>query len=220
MSFLLLSEQAADPGTPAADKGKIFIEANTRLPFVKNDQGVYVMLGDHHNASIAAQGPGFASDTWLTGSDLIFPFFGPQARSRFLWQLSASKSAASTAQPVYTIRTGANRSTADTSRLALTGPAQTAIADIGTLFIMATMRSIGAGSAAVLQGTAWWAHRGTAANTTTSGTGFANDSTGHVEATSAGFDSTVLAGQYISLSINGGASASWTVTQVWAQVWW
>lgn len=72
----------------------------------------------------------------------------------------------------------------------------------------------------MLQGTAWWDHRGTAANTTTSGTGFANDSTGHVEGTSAGFDNSALGGQYIGLSVNGGASASWTVTQVWANASW
>ena len=134
------------------------------------------------------------------------------------WQISCSKTGAGVAQPVYTIRTGTLRSTSDTSRLALTGPAQTAVADIGTLIILVTVRTIGASG--VIQGTAWWDHRGTAANTTTSGTGFANDSTGHIEGTSAGFDMTALAGSYISLSINGGASAAWSPTQVVAQANW
>jgi Zn-dependent alcohol dehydrogenase len=100
----------------------------------------------------------------------------------------------------------------------MTGPAQTAIADIGTLNIMVTVRTIGA--TGVIQGTAWWDHRGTAANTTTSGTGFANDTTGHVETTSGAIDVTAYAGKYVGLSINGGTSASWTVTQVWADASW
>jgi hypothetical protein len=97
---------------------------------------------------------------------------------------------------------------------------QTAIADIGTLNVMVTCRN--AGAAAVLQGTAWWDHRGTAANTTTSGTGFANDSTGHVEATSAAFDAqgSAIGGLNVGLSLNAGASAAWTVTQVRCEVRW
>lgn len=59
-----------------------------------------------------------------------------------------------------------------------------------------------------------------AAHLATVGTGFANDSTGHVEATSASFDMTTLAGQYVGLSLNGGASASWTTTQAQAEAIW
>lgn len=171
------------------------------------------------NASIAAQtSGGFATDTWVTDSDLKIPSFGLQVRTLFNWRISASKTNAGTATPIYAIRFGTLRSVSDTARLTLTGPAQTAIPDIGTLNIMCVVRSIG--GAGVLQGTAWWDHRGTAANTTTSGTGFANDSTGHVEGTSAGFDMSALAGSYVSLSMNGGSSAVWSVTQVQAEVDW
>jgi hypothetical protein len=177
------------------------------------------MWGASFNASIAAQGAGFAADTYVTDSDILIPSFGFQARTNFLWMISASKSGAGTAQPIYNIRIGSARSVAgDTARLVLTGPAQTAIADIGTLTIMVTVRSVGA--AGVIQGTAWWNHRGTAANTTTSGTGFANDSTGHIEGTSAGFDNSALGGQYVGLSMNGGTSASWTLTQVRVEAAW
>lgn len=213
MSFLLLSETAA-PGTPASGKGFAFIDTTGVLCY-KDDAGR--VWGQTRNAAIAAQGAGFAADTWLTNSDLLIPSFGLQAKTVFRWELSASKTAAGIATPVYSIRFGSARSTADTARLVLTGPAQTAVADVGTLTIMATVRSIGA--AGVLQGTAWWSHRGTAASST-SGTGFANDTTGHVEATSAAFDMTALAGLYASLSINGGASAAWTVTQALAYAEW
>lgn len=218
MAEILLDEQSV-PGTPASGSLFLYPDSTASLPAFKNDAGRAGLLGrGSFNAAIAAQGAGFSSDTYVTDSGLLIPSFGLQARSRFLWMLSASKTAAGVGTPIYTLRIGANQSTADTSRLALTGPAQTAVADIGTLYIMATVRSVGASG--VIQGTAWWAHRGTAANTTTSGTGFANDSTGHVEGTSAGFDNSALGGSYIGLSINGGTSAAWTVTQVWAEAMW
>jgi hypothetical protein len=215
MADILLDEQSA-PTTPASGKVVIYPDSIASILCVKDDTGkVYARST---NAAIAAQGAGFATDTYLTNSDLLIPSFGLQAKTAFLWMISASKTGAGTATPIYNIRIGSNRTTADTARLTLTGPAQTAIADIGTLYILVTVRSIG--GSGVIQGTAYWAHRGTAANTTTSGTGFANDSTGHVEGTSAGFDNSALGGNYIGISINGGTSASWTLTQVVSEVDW
>lgn len=218
MSLLILNESSSTPNTPSSNKAAAFLDIYTNLLFLKNDAGRCNQLGGHSNASIAAQGAGFSSDTYVTDSGLIIPVFGFQARATFTWRISASKTAASTATPIYSIRIGANQSTADTARLALTGPAQTAVADIGTLNIMVTVRSVGASG--VIQGTAWWDHRGTVANTTTSGTGFANDTTGHVEGTSSSFDNSALGGQYIGLSINGGASAAWTLTQCVSEARW
>ena len=192
------------------------MDSTAKILCLKDDTGR--VSGYSFNSAVAAQGAGFAVDTYLTNSDILIPSFGVQAKTQFLWTLSASKSGAGTAQPVYSIRIGALRTVVDTARLTLTGPAQTAIADIGTLCIMCTVRSVG--GAGVIQGTAYWTHRGTAANTTTSGTGFANDSTGHVEGSGAGFDNQNLGGSYIGLSINGGTSASWTVTQAQAEAVW
>lgn len=214
MSDLLLDEQSA-PVTPASGQAIAFFDTNGGLLAAKNEAGRIQAFS--YNAAIAAQAGGFAADTYLTDSDLLIPSWGFQARTVIRWRMSASKTGAGVAQPIYTIRTGANRTTGDTSRLVLTGPAQTAIADIGTLDLMLSVRSVG--SSGVLAGTAWWTHRGTAANTTTSGTGFANDSTGHVEG-NATFDMTALAGAYIGLSINGGTNAVWSPTQVQAEAWW
>jgi hypothetical protein len=215
MGDLLLTTQSA-PSTPSSGTAATFIDSTAKILCCKDDSGR--VAARSLNAAVAAQGAGFASDTYLTNSDLLIPSFGFQTKTTFLWTISASKTGAGTATPIYNIRIGANRTTADTARLTLTGPAQTAIADIGTLYIMVTVRTIGASG--VIQGTAFWVHRGTAANTTTSGTGFANDTTGHVEGTAAGFDMTSIAGQYIGLSINGGASASWTLTQVTVEADW
>lgn len=217
MGDIILSEESV-PTTPSSGFGNMFFDTTASLWAFKDDGGT--VHARSTNASIASDATGFAADTWVTGSDLLIPSWGLQAKTIITWRISASKTGAGVATPIYTIRTGTARTTGDTSRLALTGPAQTAVADVGTLTIMAVVRNIGASG--VIQATAWWEHRGTAANTTTSGTGFANDSTGHVEATSAGFDNTAasIAGKYISLSINGGTSAAFTVTQVQSEVDW
>lgn len=214
MADILLDEQSA-PTTPASGKGVIFIDSTASILVFKDDAG----RNNAHsfNAAVANQTVN-AADTYLTNSDLLIPSFGLQTKTTFMFSISASKTGAGTATPIYNIRIGANRTTADTARLTLTAPAQTAIADIGTLHVLLTVRTIGASG--VIQGTAWWAHRGTAANTTTSGTGFANDTTGHVEATSAGFDMTALAGQFIGLSVNSGTLGVWTVTQVQSEAKW
>jgi hypothetical protein len=211
LSDILLSEQS-NPTTPASGTLVLFPDSTASAPAAKNDGGRSALLWVRANASIAAQGAGFSSDTYVTDSDILIPSFGMQARMVFRWTISASKTGAGTATPIYNVRIGANRTTGDTARLTLTGPAQTAVADIGTLTILVTVRSVSASG--VLQGTAWWQHRGTAASTTVSGVGFANDTTGHVEGTSAGFDNSALGGSYIGLSIDGGTSAAWTVTQV------
>lgn len=204
------------PATPASGFGVIWPDASSPQWFTKDDAGR--SWGRSHVASIAAQGAGFATDTYVTGSGILVPSFSVQAQTTIVWSLSASKTAAGVATPIYSVRIGTARTTADTARLTLTGPAQTAVADIGTLTVWVTVRSVGASG--VIQGTAWWSHRGTAANTTTGGVGFANDATGHVEGTSAGFDNSALSGSYFGLSIDGGASAAWTVTQVRAEANW
>lgn len=215
MSQVLLSAVAA-PSTPAAGKGSVFVDSQKILCF-KDDTGRVAAFS--FNAAIAAQAGGFAADTYLTNSDLLIPSFGLQAKTNFMWKISASKTGAGVATPVYTIRIGSGRTTSDTARVTLTGPAQTAVADIGTLYIMATVRVLSA-TVGVIAATAWWEHRGTVANTTTSGTGFASDTTGHVEATSSNFDNTGLGGNYVGLSINGGTSAVWSPTQVIAEASW
>lgn len=211
MAKIVLGEESV-PTTPSSGAGIIYYDSTASLPAFKNDAGRGgVLYGASFNCSIAAQGAGFATDTYVTDSDILIPSFGLQARTNILWMISASKTAASTATPAYTIRIGANRTTADTSRLALTGPAQTAAADIGILTIMLTVRSVGASG--VIQGTANWSHDIAAG-------GFCNNDSGSVQGTSAGFDNSALGGQYIGLSINGGASSAWTLTQVRVEAAW
>lgn len=211
----LLMELQSKPSTPAAGQGIFFFDTTAKIRCFLNDTGRVEAYSN--NCAIANQTVN-AADTYLTNSDLIIPSWGLQQKGTFLFKISASKTAAGTATPIYNIRIGANRTTADTARLTLTGPAQTAIADIGTLNILVTVRATG--GSAVLQGTAFWDHRGTAASTTVGGVGFANDGSGHVEATSAAFDATAVNGLYVGLSVNSGTAGVWTVTQVRSETNW
>lgn len=210
MARLRVAEQSY-PGTPSAGYSHHWPDSTSPQWFTKDDAGR--VWGRSHNASVAAQGAGFSSDTYVTGSSILIPSFGLQAKTVFTWRISASKTAAGTAQPVYSVRIGTNATTADTARLAITGPAQTAAADIGLLTLVVTVRTVSA--TGVIQGTTAWSHNASVA-------GFVNDEGGVIEATSAGFDNSALGAStnYIGISINGGASAAWTLTQVHAEACW
>lgn len=208
MADLCIAEQSK-PSTPAAGNGILWPDSTSPQMFTLDDAGR--AWGRSHNAAIAAQGAGFSSDTYVTNSDILIPSFGLQAKTVITWRISASKTAAGVATPVYSIRIGANRTTADTARLQITGPAQTAAADVGLLTIMLTVRSIGASG--VIQGVTAWTHNGAAV-------GFCNNDAGAVEGTISGFDNSALGGSYVGLSIDGGASAAWTLTQVVTEAAW
>ena len=172
----------------------------------RNDDGLF--LGDMNRAKIA-QIASHSADTYYLGMQL--PSFSMQAGMVFEWYFPVTKTAG-TATPIYTIRIDSNQSTADTARLTITGPAQTAVADTGFIRVMVTCRSVGVTGA--LQGLAWVQHNLAA-------TGLANTPAGFslVQATSAGFDNTALQGQYIGLSVNPGASGAWVVEQCLARCW-
>jgi len=210
MSDVLLDNQTgASVGTPGAGASGIFVDSTAFIICTKDQNGIY--RGRSNNCAIASQGAGFASDTYVTNSNVLVPSFGVQAKTKLAWRISVSKTGAGVAAPVFQIRIGAAASTADTSRVSLTGPAQTAVIDAGVYTIMATVRSVGVSG--VIQGTLDLSHNGAAV-------GLANNDASAVEAASSAFDNTALAGLNIGLSVNGGASAAWTVTQVHVEADW
>ncbi len=160
------------------------------------------------NQSTAAQGAGFATDTYLTGSSIAIPSGGLKVGTRYHLIFDVSKTAAGTATPVITVRFGTNGSTADTARLTFTFLAQTAAADIGTFEVWITFRAVGASG--VMQGTAQARHR-------LSTTGLQNQPGTTLQVTSGAFDTSV-ANSIIGVSVNGGTSASWTVQLVQAEL--
>ena len=156
--------------------------------------------------STAAQGPGFDVDTSLTGSAIGVGIRLKQG-SRYRCVFDVNKTAAGVAAPVVTVRVGTAGTTADAAVSVLTFPAQTAVADEGIVEVFVTARSVGV--AGVIHAVATMTHRFDAA-------GFSTDSAPAVRTTSAGFDTTV-AGSIISLSVNAGSAAAWTVSLVHAE---
>lgn len=195
------------PSSCSGSTAKLLYDSTTNLFSCGTDQtaaGTAVQF----NQSVAAQGPGFATDTYLTGSSIAIPASSLKAGSRYHLVFNVSKTAAGTATPIITVRFGTNGSTADTARLTFTFLAGTAVADIGTFELFVTFRTVGSGSSAVMQGTARAQH-------SLSTTGLQNLPSKVLMVTSGGFDSTI-ANSIIGVSVNGGTSAAWTVQQVQA----
>lgn len=205
MADIFLAEQSA-PSAPSSGNGVAWFDSSNSQWMQKNDAGT--ILGDMSRATVA-QIPSHSADTYYLGLQL--PSFSMQAGMVFEWYFPVTKTAG-TAGPVYTIRIGANQTTADASRLAITGPAQTAVADTGFVRVMVTVRSVSA--TATMTGMVWLQHNLAA-------TGLANTPAGFslVQATSATFDNTALGGQFVGLSVNPGTSGAWVVEQCLARCW-
>ena len=74
MADILLDVQT-EPSTPAANTAIVYVETVSKSLAYKDDAGMNYLLGvgalDNH--SVASQGPGFATDTYLTGSNITIP---------------------------------------------------------------------------------------------------------------------------------------------------
>ena len=153
-----------------------------------------------------------AADTYLTGSRIdIANVSRPIAVGTvFIWKIAMTKLVGSTgtATPIWNIRFGTAGSTGDTARCTFTGPAQTAATDAATVEIVAIVRGP-IGAAAVVAGSLDLHHALAA-------TGFANVAHHVGTATSAGFDITTVTA--VGISVNNGASSTWTVTGVTGEV--
>ena len=177
-----------------------------------NNGGVYTAASTVtlYNGSTTSQSSTFATDIYLTGSFIVFPR-APKVGTRYECEFDVTKTAAGTATPIVTVRIGTAGTTADTARNTITFNAGTAAADVGTFRVSVLFRSVGSGTSAVTQAVV------TLTKGATATTGIVNLVGQAVVNTSSGFDSTTaLLG--IGCSLNGGTSASWTVTQVKAKL--
>jgi hypothetical protein len=161
------------------------------------------------NASVALQTIAGA-DTYLTDSAVVINPTRLQAHSFYRCKFNVVKTAAGVAAPVISVRLGTLGTTGDTARATLTFAAQTGVIDEGMFEILANFRSVGSGTAAVLQaeGSLWHRLVTTGLNVTGVFTSVLN--------TGAGFDSTTVT--RMGLSVNNGASASWAINLVQADV--
>jgi hypothetical protein len=165
------------------------------------------------NASVSAVSAGFATDTYLAGSNITIPSGLPLVKTKYRLKFDVTKTAAGVAAPVTIIRIGTTGSTADAAILTFTGNIQTAAADSGVIEVLASFRTVGTGTNAVLQGLYQLRH-----NLAVTGLGTVNPAGWQtINVTSAGFDSTT-ANLIIGASFNGGASFSGTVNLVEAEL--
>lgn len=161
-----------------------------------------------YNQSIATQGPGFATDTYLTNSSTSIPTTGLQIGSRYHMIFEVSKTAAGVQGPIIRVRFGTAGAIGDTARCTLTFSAQTAATDTGTFEVWVTFRAVGA--SAVMHCVGQRRHGASV-------TGLGNLVSQTLNVTSGTFNSTV-SNSKIGVSVNGGTSASWTVTMVQAEL--
>src|SRR5262245_17301519 len=159
------------------------------------------------NQSTSAQGAGFSSDTYLTGSNVTFPV-APVVGTMYRLIFDVTKTGAGTATPIIIVRTGTNGSISATARLTFTFGAGTAVADTAVVVVEALFRTVGSGTSAVLTGRSL---AGCLPSTGWSSTIKA------LSVQSSGFDSTT-AGLIIGASYNGGASAAHTVQLCRAEI--
>lgn len=194
-------------GTLAAGEHVVLDAEGRWTPYTANGTPKSLGSGTLFNNSTADQ-TGFSADTYLTGSFIVFPAGGPKVGTKYKCRIGVTKTAAGTAAPVLNLRIGTAGTVADTSRATLTFSAGTAATDTGWFEVTCVFRSVGSGTSAVTH-----TH---CALTSQPTTGFSSLLKG-AQATSGGFDSTV-AGLGIGVSVNGGASAAWTVRIVVAEI--
>lgn len=161
------------------------------------------LIGVDGNASIADQTAN-AADTYLAGSDFAVTN-RLKATSTFRWFVTATKTGAGTATPIWSVRYGTAGTTADTARATHTGLAQTGVADTAIFLIEAIVRAIGA-SGVIQSNYGVVGHRLAA-------TGFVNQAIDAAQATSAAFDTTP-ANSKLGISVNPGTLGVWTIKSV------
>lgn len=164
---------------------------------------------DQHNASTAAQ-TGFAADTYLAGSMVSIPQNKIKQGTKYRCRFNVVKTAAGTAAPVLKLRVGTAGTTADGERVSLSFAAQTAVVDEGEFDIECVFRS--AGLASIVQALARLSHR-----LATTGLNITATNTFVIGTAGTSIDTT-LPNLKMGWSVNGGASAAWTVSLVSAEL--
>jgi len=152
-------------------------------------------------ASSTAAQTGFATETCVTGTSIFLDT--PVVGTRYRVKIAATKSAAGTAAPVVSVKFDTTSCAAGIANVSFTLPAQTAAADSATFEIDVVYRSVGASAVYVAA---------LKVNHKLASTGFINGQAAYADlAVSPTFDSNVSVNRYMYITINGGASAAWTV---------
>ena len=196
-------------GTPAAADEYVINQGGTSKKITAEQIRDFIAANTGvDNAAVATQVTG-AVDVYITNSGLLVPTGRLQAKTTARWTLSITKGAAGTGTPTFNIRFGTGGVVGDASKCLFTWPAaNTAVADEMIVNILATFRTVGSGTTAVIQGSLIASHE----LTTTGFGGTALTNVIILNNTSAGFDSTVAA-SILGLSVNPGTAGAWSILQ-------
>lgn len=204
MSDFLIDNDVANSVNPSLGTSRLWCDLTTKRLVQTDDSGQHHGLLSR-NFSTASQA-NFSSGSIVTGSALTIPSFGMQAGQIYRWIMGASKTAAGVAAPQVTIRIGLTGTTADTSRVAFNGAAQTAAISGGQIIVTMCVQSVFTGIAngivASSLGFAWGVL----------GPG------GGGQQVSSSFDNSALAGNIVTVAVNSGASSVWTISSVLAEL--
>lgn len=164
---------------------------------------------DQYNASSANQTVAGNGEVYIAGSSIAIPQGKVKVGTVYRCKFDVVKTAAATAAPVITVKVGTAGAVGDTNRATLTFAAQTAVIDEGEFELEFVFRA--AGASAVIQAMGSLLHRlvTTGLNATGVYTKVLN--------TGASFDVTG-ASLKIGVAVNPGASSSWTVSLVSAEL--
>lgn len=198
MADILIDNQTT-PSTPSGSKSVLYVDSTTKKFVTLDDSGKAqgVLSAVNSGSGVASQAI-TTSDTYLTSSGIQIPACGMQVGMLFEWHIMVTKNNTGTSTPIFIVQTGSAQSTADTDRLTLTGGAATAATGGGVLVVSVLVRTVSASGVIVGNFTVPQLSFGSGQVTT---------------AVSSTFDNSALQGQYVSLSVNPGAT-TWTVDGV------
>ena len=163
------------------------------------------------NSSVSSQSPS-TSDVYLTGSNIVVTAGDMQAKGQYKCVFDMTKSAG-TGAIIVTLRVGTAGTTSDPAIQTYTFGAGTSVADTGIFEVIATWRTVGTGTSAVIQGICRGTH-----NLPT--TGLFNNAAGFIvigsPSPSSGFNSSTATN--IGISFNGSTAFAGTTQIVQAQL--
>jgi hypothetical protein len=161
--------------------------------------------------------PTGGTDTYVTGSRVLIPNAtgtgALKVGTLYRIRIQATKTAAGTVAPIFTIRYGTAGTTADTAIATATGSAQTAVIDLGVWTITVMFITVGSGTSATARALLELNHSAAVA----AGMGGPPLQSAGVPAVGSGFNSTV-ASAGLGVSVNTGTSAVWTITAVTSEI--
>jgi len=212
MSAIVFAKSPGIPVTPPSGTTASFVDTTTisRFKYV-DDAGGIVIVGPVPTVSVVTNTLYGASNIYLAGSGIVVNAGAWKAQTIYRCIFTGTKTG-DASNVVINIRLGNTGTTSDASVCSFTFAAGTTVTDTGRFEVVATFRTVGSGTSAVVQGWAGCSHAFASTGFTATG----NAGYGLILTTSSGFDSTTQT--HIGISAAWGATPAVTVRQVQARL--